>query len=190
MTTKKILPVALIGILFLSALFVIHVISPPSPVSMTTRPGTPTRLIIPNIHIDAHIEQIGLTADGAMDTPKETSNVGWFMFGSRPGEIGTATMAGHSGWKNNKPVVFDSLSDLQVGDLVYVENTEKIIHTFVVREMRIYDENADTISVFTSSDGIPHLNLITCNGTWNAEKKSYSNRIVIFTDKLPSTDMQ
>ncbi len=186
MITKKIPQIVLIGILFLSVFFVTRSASL-SP-QVIASPGTPIRLIVPKVNIDAHIEHVGLTKGGAMDTPKETNNVGWFMFGSRPGEIGTATIAGHSGWKNNTPVVFDSLSDLQLGDLVYVENSEKIISTFIVRDIKIYDENADTTSVFTSSDGISHLNLITCDGTWNKENKSYSDRLVVFTDKLPSTD--
>jgi hypothetical protein len=53
----------------------------------------------------------------------------------------------------------------------------------VVRGMQTYDQNGNAGGVFSSSDGLAHLNLITCEGTWNAAEKSYSNRLVVFTDK-------
>jgi hypothetical protein len=38
--------------------------------------------------------------------------------------------------------------------------------------------------VFASNDGGAHLNLITCAGEWNKGKKSYSERLVVFADKV------
>jgi hypothetical protein len=58
-----------------------------------------------------------------------------------------------------------------------------MIISFVVRESRKYDSDVDAPEVFMSQDGKPHLNLITCSGTWNETKQTYSHRLVIFTDK-------
>jgi hypothetical protein len=55
--------------------------------------------------------------------------------------------------------------------------------TFVVRESRSFNPNADASDVFNSNDEKSHLNLITCEGSWNKDSKSYSQRLVIFTDK-------
>lgn len=38
--------------------------------------------------------------------------------------------------------------------------------------------------VFTSTDGKAHLNLITCFGSWDTDAKQYTDRFVIFTDKV------
>jgi hypothetical protein len=52
-----------------------------------------------------------------------------------------------------------------------------------VRELRTYGPDEYASAVFRSSDGKAHLNLITCEGTWNSAQKSFSNRLVVFADK-------
>lgn len=141
------------------------------------------RITIPTIHVDAEVEQVGLANDGEMDVPKLPTNAAWFELGPRPGEKGNAVIAGHFGWKNGTPAVFDNLHTLRKGDKVYVENEHGALITFVIRERRIYNANADASEVFVSSDGKAHLNLITCEGVWNNSKKSYVHRLVVFADQ-------
>ncbi len=146
--------------------------------------GVPILLKIPKININATIEDVGLTFQGAMDVPKGPTDVAWFKLGPRPGEIGSAVISGHYGrWKNGQGSVFDDLSKLNKGDTIYVEDDKGAITTFVVRESRTYDPKSDASNVFNSSDGKVHLNLITCKGVWNKANKTYSERLVVFTDK-------
>lgn len=144
----------------------------------------PIHLKIPTINVDADFEYVGLTRDGAMDAPKGPAPVGWYSLGPRPGDIGSAVIDGHSGWKNNIPAVFDNLYKLKKGDEIYIENDTGVTTTFIVREIRKYDPNADASDVFISNDGKSHLNLITCTGIWNETTKSRSERLVVFTDKV------
>ena len=148
--------------------------------------GLPIRLRIPKIDVDAALQYVGLTANGEMDVPKDPSNAAWLDTGPRPGEKGTAVIDGHFGWKNDIPAVFDDLTKLQNGDEVYVNDENGATTTFVVREIRVYGANEVASEVFVSSDGKAHLNLITCEGVWNADQKSYSGRLVVFTDKVSS----
>jgi LPXTG-site transpeptidase (sortase) family protein len=142
----------------------------------------PVRLEIPEIGVDAAIEYVGLTAQGVMGVPVGPSDVAWLDQGPRPGANGSAVIAGHEGWKDGVAAVFDNLGKLKIGDKVYVLDGQGTKVTFVVRNMKTYDQNGDVPEVFASSDGKAHLNLITCEGTWNATQKSYSNRLVVFTD--------
>lgn len=143
----------------------------------------PIRLTIPRIGVDAFVEYMGITSDGAMDTPTGPDTVGWFNLGPRPGEVGSAVIDGHFGWKNGVSAVFDHLSELQKGDLLYVEDGMGTTTIFIVREKRLYNPQTEAPSVFISSDGKAHLNLVTCEGVWDAVSKSYSGRLVIFADK-------
>ncbi len=145
--------------------------------------GLPVHLKIPSIKVDASVEYVGLTSDGAMDVPKGPIGVAWFNLGPRPGENGSSVIAGHYGWKNDIPAVFDNLHKIRKGDKMYIENEKGAIVTFVVREIRRYDKNADASDVFGSSDGKAHLNLITCAGVWNKAEKTRSDRLIVFTDK-------
>jgi sortase A len=146
--------------------------------------GLPIRLFIPKIKVDAPVGPVGLTDTGAMDVPKGPSDAGWFELGKRPGEVGSSVIVGHFGWKDGIPAVFDELSVLRKGDLVTVLDEQNATTTFAVREIANYDPNADASDVFGSSDGKVHLNLVTCEGVWNKEGKSYSQRLVVFTDKV------
>ncbi|MET0779205.1 MAG: class F sortase, partial [Candidatus Saccharimonadales bacterium] len=100
------------------------------------------------------------------------------------GEIGSAVIDGHYGWIHNLPAVFDNLHAVQKGDSLYIRDEQGVTMTFVVRDFREFTPGEDATSIFRSSDGKVHLNLITCKGTWNQDQKSYSNRFVVFTDKV------
>ncbi len=145
--------------------------------------GLPVRLKIPKINVDAAFESVGLTQKGAMDVPKGPENVAWFNLGPIPGQNGRSVIAGHSGWKDNVPAVFDDLYKLRNGDQIYIENERGTISVFIVREIRTYGKNDGSADVFGLGDGKAHLNLITCGGVWDEVSKSSSDRIVVFADK-------
>lgn len=145
--------------------------------------GDPVRLIIPSIGVDASTVPVGITADGAMDISQSQDDVAWYEPGPRPSESGSTVFAGHYGSLNGKFSVFSELSKLIKGDKIHVQDTNGTQTTFVVRESRMYDPAADAADVFVSSDGISHLNLVTCEGAWNNDKNSYDQRRVVFTDQ-------
>ena len=149
-----------------------------------TAPGLPVHLKIPSINVDAAIESVGITSQGDMAVPKSPANAAWYNRGPHPGERGSSVIDGHFGYKDNIPAVFDNLSKLRSGDKIYVEDEKGATNTFVVSKSRSYDPSANDSDVFVSSDGKAHLNLITCEGAWNAALKSYSNRLVVFADKV------
>ncbi len=154
----------------------------PSKASMVTS-GLPLRLKIPKLAIDSAVDPVGVTPTGAMDIKKNPDGVVWFQQGPRPGDGGSAVMAGHYGWENGKGSVFNDLHTLQPGDKLYVEDDRHMIIAFVVRESQRYDPDTDASDVFSSSDDKPHLNIVTCDGTWDQAKQSYSKRLVVFADK-------
>ncbi|MFA6131521.1 MAG: class F sortase [Patescibacteria group bacterium] len=141
-------------------------------------------LSIPKIGVATAVESVGLTPQGAVDVPRDPANAAWFNLGPRPGESGSAVITGHYGrWKNGEGSVFDDLNKLSQGDNIYIEDEKGETTTFVVRESRKYDPTADAPEIFSSSDSKVHLNLITCEGTWNNEAQQYSERLVVFADK-------
>ncbi|OGZ67610.1 MAG: hypothetical protein A3D35_02470 [Candidatus Staskawiczbacteria bacterium RIFCSPHIGHO2_02_FULL_34_9] len=160
-----------------------------SPVVVNTPPVTndttllSIRLQIPKISIDGAIHSVGLTSDGAMGPPSGPNGLGWYELGPWPGEIGSAVIDGHFGtWKNGQGSIFDNLYKLKKGDLIYIKNDDGSLTTFVVRELKSYSPTDDASEVFISDDGKSHLNLITCTGDWVSQDKTYTNRLVVFTD--------
>jgi len=144
----------------------------------------PVRLEIKSIHVDALITPVGTTPDGSMDIKENPDEVAWYRLGPAPGEKGSAVIAGHYGWKDGHASVFNNLHTLKVGDKITVYSQNGLSATFVVRETRKFDPKADATEVFTSSDGRSHLNLITCDGSWNNAAQSYTGRLVVFADEV------
>ncbi|MEP7167216.1 MAG: class F sortase [Candidatus Woesebacteria bacterium] len=143
--------------------------------------GRPLRIQIPKMDIDTTIQSVGLTQDGAMDVPSITSDVGWFSFGPRPGEKGSAVIAGHLNGVDGSKGVFEELRSLEPGDSVFIEDDMGKRHAFIVRKSHTYNAGDDVFEVFNQSEGI-HLNLITCDGLWNIRTKSYTKSLVVFAD--------
>ncbi|HEY0010882.1 MAG TPA: class F sortase [Candidatus Paceibacterota bacterium] len=153
-------------------------------VSLAPPAASLERLRIPSIGVDASIEKVALTPDGAMDTPDGPSNVGWYSPGPYPGEQGSAVIAGHRGWKDGVPAVFDDLDKMREGDVIHVTDPKGKEATFVVRETRRYPRDSVVPEVFASTDD-SHLNLITCVGAWDSALQSSEERLVVFADLVP-----
>lgn len=151
-----------------------------------TSPVLSMRLVIPTIGVNAAIQKVGVTQKGEMEVPRNAGEVGWFEFGARPGEKGSAVIAGHFDGENGEAGVFFNLYKLKKGDKLFVEDSGGVSVAFVVLESRLYNPGyAD--DVFSRNDGF-FLNIITCDGVWDGTKKSFSKRLVVFTEKL-SLDM-
>lgn len=142
----------------------------------------PLRLEITNISVNTPVVATGLTQNGAMDIDEDIAKTAWYKLGPRPGEKGSAVIAGHYGWKDGRESVFNNLHSLERGDTVSVYDDKGASLAFVVKEIRKYNYDADATEVFRSSDGKAHLNLITCDGPWNNALQTYSDRLVVFTD--------
>jgi hypothetical protein len=197
MYTKKIFGWSIIIIILVGIVFFVTIFVFPKqpPVSVYVNPiqniivpqqvlaQLPVQLVISKIHVNAFIEYLGLTSSGAMAVPTGPDDVAWFDLGPRPGNVGAAVIAGHEGWKAGMPAVFDNLHELKVGDKIDTVDGSGATTTFIVQKLGTYDQNANSATVFSANDGLAHLNLITCEGTWNAAEQSYSNRLVVFAEK-------
>lgn len=153
-------------------------------VSASEKIGLPIRLKIPGIAVDVAIDKVALAADGSMAVPKQPSNAAWYMLGPKPGEIGSAVIAGHLNWWNGVIGAFEHLKTLKVGDMITVQDDNGQNISFVVRESRSYSASADATAVFSSNDGKAHLNLVTCEGLWDKNTQQYAKRLVVFADRV------
>lgn len=143
--------------------------------------GIPKRLQISSINVDAPVESVALTPEGAMDIPVNPDNAAWYNLGPRPGEQGSAVIDGHLDKEDQSPAVFARLSEVKVGDPVSVIDDQDQTLNFIVKEVRMYNADDDTNEVFNKNSGV-FLNLITCAGDWDIGKQDYNERRVIFTE--------
>jgi LPXTG-site transpeptidase (sortase) family protein len=143
--------------------------------------GLPMRLEIPSIQVSAQILYMGLTKAGDMEAPVHIEDAGWYKLGASPGNEGSAVIAGHVGVE--RPGIFSNLNKVRVGDRITVTDVKGDVAAFTVREIRTFAEGQRADEVFNSAGG-SHLNLITCAGAWDQSKRRYSDRLVVFADKI------
>lgn len=141
----------------------------------------PERIRIPRLGIDAMVQHVGVNAGGNMAVPSNYTDTGWYKYGPAPGESGSAVIAGHVNNGLGLSGVFEHLSDLDVGDDIFVTRADgKEVH-FVVAGTRAYPYDDAPAEVIFNPAGTPRLNLITCEGKWISETKTYDQRLVVFT---------
>jgi LPXTG-site transpeptidase (sortase) family protein len=146
--------------------------------------SSPRTLSIPSVGINARVTPVGLTKEGNMGVPASFDDVGWFKYGPLPGQSGNAVMDGHLDNGKGKPGVFYNLDKVRMGDFVYVDNDNGETVQFRVTRVQLIDYNTTiTSEIFGETDG-QHLNLITCDGMWIPEQKTYSERLVVFTERV------
>ncbi len=150
-------------------------VSKPKPVPI---PEISMKLIIPKIKVDAKVSEVGITSKGNMAAPRSFSGVGWYKYGPKPGEIGSAVMAGHVDNGIALPAVFNKLDNLVIGDDIYVETKEKKSLHFRVTAKNVYDFDAAPPEVFSDKSG-KLLKLITCTGSWLKEFRTHDKRLVV-----------
>ena len=157
-----------------------------APAGLGSSFAEPSRLIIPSIGVDAHVQSVGLywDGDGTMSIPTNFTDVGWYNGGPLPGALGSAVIDGHYDGKNVKEAVFYNLGKLTPGDLVEVVDNDGTTLKFQVVSVKLYDYNATTTEIFSSDTSHSRLNLITCGGSWDKAQGLYSKRVVVFTELI------
>lgn len=160
------------------------VTSAPQVLSMTqSKAGLPVTFSIPKLGVkNAAVESVGLDKENKMDVPKDADNVGWYNLGAKPGEIGSAVMAGHLDKKDGSPAVFYNIKDLKQGDEISVSDEDGNNYTFIVTDVKTYELSKFPLEEVFAKNDKARLNLITCEGTFNKSSQLYSHRLVVYSE--------
>lgn len=160
---------------------------PAAPVGLpdVVEAAQPIGLRIPSIGVgDASVIAAGVDAAGDFDVPP-AEEVGWYEFGPRPGDNGSAVLAAHIAF-DGVDGVFRYLNDAQPGDVVFVDFSDGTTREFEIADVESYNkEDLPTDSLF-NRDGPPRLALITCGGAFNYAESSYEDNVVaIAFERVP-----
>lgn len=160
----------------------------------------PLELRLPTLGVNATILGVGITPEGAMDAPMGAATnpiwqrAFWYRGSAVPGAASTALIAGHIDDPLGQPAVFGHIAALRVGDPIVVHDTRSGLDVqFSVTQSETYrlDQTNDA-AVLTqiygagpvagtepqpSADGLAHLTLITCAGTFR--NGTHDHRLVV-----------
>jgi hypothetical protein len=152
-----------------------------SPLAATADPvvARPVSLVIPAIGVRTALIRLGTTASGGLQVPPTTAVAGWYDQSPRPGEIGSAVIAGHVD-SFRGPGVFFRLRRLHPADRVYVRRADGSLVAFRVTAVRQYAKDRFPTAAVYGPVPDAQLRLITCGGTFDPALRSYLSNVVVF----------
>jgi hypothetical protein len=166
----------------------------------------PLELEIPALKVDAPMLGVGLTSANSMDAPKGPLDdpiwhtAFWYRGSSIPGDVGTATIAGHVNDLIGRPQIFASLKKLKPGDLIIIHKIGTATYIqFKVDKVIVYStkESSDPAVLAQiygagpvsgkgpqpSPDGLSHLTLITCAGNYLTNGE-FDHHTVVYATRI------
>jgi sortase (surface protein transpeptidase) len=165
----------------------------------------PLLLQIPKLDINASVLGVGIDAADAMDAPEGPADdpvwqqAFWYRGSAIPGSRSTALIAGHIDGGQGGAAIFGHLDRLERGDLVIVHDTRNgrdvrfavtVSTSYSLAEAarpavlkRIYGVGP-VLGKWPqpSADGLSHLTLITCAGTFR--NGTHDHRLVVYAKRV------
>ena len=145
--------------------------------------AAPVRLRIGALHVDGEVQRLGLRADGTIAVPKRTDVAGWYEFGPRPGQPGPAVILGHVDSRTG-PGIFVDLRTVRRGTLVRVDRADGSTVLFRVREVSQVSKTSFPTDLVYAPTLDPTLRLVTCGGSFDRERGSYRDNVIVFADQV------
>jgi LPXTG-site transpeptidase (sortase) family protein len=142
----------------------------------------PRELAIKKLGVEASVVAVG-APDGTLGAPGSAWDVGWYDKSALPGAgDGALLIDGHVNDALGSPGIFYDLTKLVKGDEISLERGDSQTFTYsVVKVQDVPLQQVDMSALLASvQEGKEGLNLITCGGTYDYQKRTYDHRILVF----------
>lgn len=153
--------------------------------SYAVAPNLPRYLDIPSLGVHSRVLSLGILSNGALATPNNIYDVGWYNESSLPGQTGAMLIDGHvSSWTSKG--VFYSIKNLKPGDMIQIQRGDGAIFKYQVVKSQVYPSGKvnmqSAITPVVASK--PGLNLITCTGDVIRGTNNFNERIIVYAAQV------
>lgn len=151
----------------------------------TVAPSLPRMIYIDKIDVAARVLPMGVNTEGAVQSPRNIFDAGWYNGSVNPGKIGAMFINGHASGPTREGL-FAYLDRLVEGDSIQIEKGDgdrlnyKVVHTEVVSLDKV-----DMQKVLLPRDKVVRgLNLMTCTGKWLDDKQTFDKRVIVYAEQV------
>lgn len=156
----------------------------PAAIVELPQPGqadAPTTVALPGIG-SVPVVGVGVEADGQAQIPSDISTVGWYSYGSAPGDgDGSVVLMGHRDGKGRRGALFD-LANVPVGATVEVADAAGTTHRYTVVANDSISKQALPLADLFTRDGPPRLVVISCGGDY-VKGRGYLDNVVLTAER-------
>ena len=143
-------------------------------------PIAPIGISIAKLGVQAPIDPVGVYDDGSVEIPEDITRVGWYRFGSGPGQgAGSTVIVGHRDGRDEGSGAFYAISALEPGDLVALDLADGSTRTYEVVSREAIDRELLPSDDVFDEDGPERLTLISCIGYFDRENGGYQQNVIV-----------
>lgn len=145
-------------------------------------PTEPKYITLPTIKAEGFVEKVGVDQNTQIAVPTNINLAGWYTEALAPGQAGLSIIDGHlDGYKHDG--IFKNLEKLKTDQTYVIERGDGKRLTYKVKTVTSVPTDQAATKLFTHDPAIKsQLNLITCGGTFNKDKKQYENRVIVVSE--------
>ena len=142
-------------------------------------PPAPVRVAVASAGLDVPVVPAGVDARGALALPDDARTAGWYRYGPGPTSPAGATVIAAHVDDDAGPGPFARLRDLAAGARVVVTDAGGARHAYTVTAVESVPKPDVPLGAVFDRAGEPRLLLVTCGGTWDRERRSYSDNVLV-----------
>ena len=140
----------------------------------------PRQLRVDSVGISMPIAATGVAQDGQMELPEDPQVIGWYRFGSSPGDRrGSTVLGGHVDSVAGGIGPLARLASVQVGDTVTVTGSDGAPVRYRVETVQRITKAALPVDTLFRPGGRHQLAVVTCGGRYIPEAGGYEDNIVV-----------
>lgn len=144
----------------------------------------PVRLTLPGLEVA--VRPVGLDARGGMEIPEDVDEVGWYRYGSAPGDpAGATVLVGHIDDADQGLGAFARLRELQPGAALEVRTGSGGSRRYQVVAREQWRKDAAPLDRLFDGAGAARLVLLSCAGTFDRRTRSYSDNVAVTAVPAP-----
>jgi sortase (surface protein transpeptidase) len=145
--------------------------------------AAPLVVRVAEIGLEAPVISVGVDENYQLDVPA-ADTVGWYRYSSSPGDPGASVLAAHVDY-GGSPGAFYNLRMVLPGDVLEVEMDDGTVIAYEVTGNTLYDKTELPAGELFRKDGESVLQLITCGGTFDPDRRSYEANLVVTAVPVP-----
>lgn len=156
-----------------------------------TSTSGPVHLEIPSLDVSAPILTVGTLPDGSMEIPDDVDLVGWYAADQlpvRPGDPGTAVIAGHRDSRIQGAGALHDIAELAPGGRIELRHEDGSVSVWEVDRILTTPRAELPAELLFSRDGPPRLALVTCGGTFDRTTRSYTHNTIVLASLVDPID--
>jgi hypothetical protein len=140
----------------------------------------PVRIVLARAGIDAAVVPVGVATDGQMELPADPDVIGWYRYGSAPGDgSGSVVLGGHVDSQEYGIGQFAGLLEAGIGDELEVFTAAGSVSTYRVTDVLSVPKAALPVAELFRRDGHERVVLLTCGGDFDVAAGGYRDNVVV-----------